>query len=91
MKQCVEQKATLKKCKHYMKESVVEQAVKTYFTDQIPQFSVSQQCEVQCGTRHDIADVVFHQLISDKRDRFVAIADCKPTPPQSYATGRACN
>ena len=29
-----------------MKEAVVEQEVKTYFTDRFSQFSVSQQCEV---------------------------------------------
>ena len=62
-----------------MKEAVVEQAVKTYFTDQFPQFCVLQQCEVQFGTRHGIADVVLHQLIGDERGMFVAIAECKPT------------
>ena len=46
-----------------MKEAVVEQEVKTYFTDRFPQFSVSQQCEVQFGTRHGIADVVTHHPI----------------------------
>ena len=50
-----------------MREAVVEQAVKTYFTDKFPQFSVSQQCEIQLGTRHGIADVVLHQPIQDGR------------------------
>ena len=63
-----------------MKEAVVEQAVKTYFTDRFPQFSVSQQCEVQFGTRHGIADVVLHQPIGNEQGRFVAIAECKVSP-----------
>ena len=46
-----------------MKEAVVEQEVKTYFTDRFPEFSVSQQCEVQFGARHGIADVVPHHPI----------------------------
>ncbi len=40
------------------KEAMVEQKVKTYFTDRFPDFSTSQQCGVQFGTRHGIADVV---------------------------------
>ena len=63
-----------------MKEAVVEQEVKTYFTDRFPQFSVSQQCEVQFGTRHGIADVVLHQSINNEQGRFVAIAECKVSP-----------
>ena len=63
-----------------MKEAVVEQEVKTYFTDRFPQFSVSRQCEVQFGTRHGIADVVLHQPIRDEQGRFVAIAECKKLP-----------
>ena len=63
-----------------MREAIVEQEVKTYFTDRFPQFSVSQQCEVQFGTRHGIADVVLHQPIKDEQGRFVAIAECKKWP-----------
>ena len=63
-----------------MKEAVVEQEVKTYFTDQFPQFAVSQQCEVQFGTRHGIADVVLHQSVRDEKGMFVAIAECKKWP-----------
>lgn len=63
-----------------MREAVVEQAVKTYFTDKFPQFSVSQQCEIQFGTRHGIADVVLHQSIKDEKGYFVAIAECKKWP-----------
>ena len=63
-----------------MKEAVVEQAVKTYFTDRFPDFSVSQQCEVQFGTRHGIADVVLHQPIQEEKGYFVAIAECKRWP-----------
>ena len=63
-----------------MREAVVEQAIKTYFTDKFPQFSVSQQCEIQFGTRHGIADVVLHQSIKDEKGYFVAIAECKKWP-----------
>ena len=63
-----------------MKEAIVEQAVKTYFTDRFPQFSVSQQCEVQFGVKHGIADVVLHQPIRDEKGYFVAIAECKKLP-----------
>ena len=63
-----------------MREAVVEQTVKTYFTDKFPQFSVSQQCEIQFGTRHGIADVVLHQSIKDEKGYFVAIAECKKWP-----------
>ena len=63
-----------------MKEAVVEQAVKTYFTDRFPQFSVSQQCEIQFGTRYGIADVVLHQETNNEQGRFVAIAECKTSP-----------
>ena len=73
-----------------MKEAIVEQAVTTYFTDQFPQFSVSQQCEVQFGTRHGIADVVLHQPIRDETGYFVAIAECKRLPlPILRAQARA--
>ena len=60
-----------------MREAIVEQAVKTYFTDRFPQFSVSQQRQVQFGTRHGIAGVILHQPIKDKPEHFVAIAECK--------------
>ena len=63
-----------------MSEALVEQAVKTYFTDRFPQFDVSQQCEVQFGTRHGIADVVLHQPIGGEQGQFVAIAECKTSP-----------
>ena len=63
-----------------MNEVVVEQAVQTYFTDRFPQYSVSQQCEVQFGTKQGIADVVLHQPIGDEQGRFVAIAECKKCP-----------
>ena len=73
-----------------MREAVVEQAVKTYFTDKFPQFSVSEQCEIQFGTRHGIADVVLHQPIQDGRGYFVAIAECKILPlPILRAQARA--
>ncbi|MCY3551275.1 MAG: type I restriction enzyme HsdR N-terminal domain-containing protein [Candidatus Poribacteria bacterium] len=73
-----------------MKEAIVEQAVKTYFADQFPQFSTAQQCEVQFGTRHGIADVVLHQPIRDERGYFVAIAECKRLPlPILRAQARA--
>ena len=49
-----------------MKEAVVEQNAKTYFTDRFRQFSVSQQCEVQFGTWHGIADVVTHHPIGSE-------------------------
>ena len=61
-----------------MTEAIVEQAVKTYFTDQFPQFSVSEQCAVSFGTQHrGIADVV---LYMDENGYFVAIAECKRWP-----------
>ena len=63
-----------------MKEAVVEQAAKTYFTDRFPQFDVSQQCDVQFGTRDGIADVVLHQPIGEEIGYFVAIAECKVFP-----------
>ena len=63
-----------------MTEAVVEQEVKTYFTDRFPQFDVSQQCEIQFGTRHGIADVVLHQPIGEEKGYFVAIAECKQSP-----------
>lgn len=63
-----------------MREAVVEQEVSRYFTDRFPQFSVSQQCEVQFGTRYGIADVVLHQPIRNEKGRFVAIAECKRLP-----------
>ena len=63
-----------------MREAVVEQEVSRYFTDRFPQFSVSQQCEVQFGTRHGIADVVLHEPIQNEQGRFVAIAECKRWP-----------
>ena len=63
-----------------MKEAVVEQAVKTYFVDRFTQFAVSEQCEVQFGTRHGIVDVVLHQPIKAEKGYFVAIAECKKWP-----------
>ena len=63
-----------------MKEAIVEQEVKRYFTDRFPNFSVSQQCEVQFGTKHGIADVVLHQPIGDEPGRFIAITECKTSP-----------
>ena len=73
-----------------MREAIVEQAVETYFTDQFPQFSTSQQCEVQFGTRHGIADVVLHQPVRDEKGYFVAIAECKASPlPIPRAQARA--
>ena len=63
-----------------MTEAIVEQEVRRYFTDRFPQFSVSQQCEVQFGTRRGIADVVLHQPIGDEKGRFIAIAECKRLP-----------
>ena len=64
-----------------MKEAVVEQEVKTYFTDRFPQFSVSQQCEIRFGSRKGgIADVVLHQPVDDENGYFVAIAECKKRP-----------
>ena len=63
-----------------MKEAVVEQKVKTYFSDRFPQFSVSQQCDVYFGTKGGIADVVLHQPIKDEKGYFVAIAECKKSP-----------
>lgn len=71
-----------------MREAIVEQAVKTYFTDRFPQFSTSQQCGVQFGTKQGIADVVLHQPIRDETGYFVAIAECKTLPlpiPQAQA------
>ena len=52
-----------------MKEAVVEQEVKNYFTDQFPSppFSVSQQQETQFGIRPGIVDVVIHQLIGEEK------------------------
>ncbi|MCY3742873.1 MAG: type I restriction enzyme HsdR N-terminal domain-containing protein [Candidatus Poribacteria bacterium] len=63
-----------------MSEALVEQEVKTYFTDRFPQFSVSQQCEVYFGTKGGIADIVLHQSIKDEKGYFVAIAECKKWP-----------
>lgn len=63
-----------------MRETVVEQEVSQYFTDRFQRFSVSQQCEVQFGTRHGIADVVLHEPIKNEQGRFVAIAECKRWP-----------
>ena len=63
-----------------MNEVVVEQEVKTYFTDRFPQFSVSQQVGVQFGTRHGIADVVLHQPIGQEQGQFIAIAEVKKWP-----------
>ncbi len=73
-----------------MREAIVERAVKNYFENQFPQFSTSQQCDVQFGTRHGIADVVLHQPIRDERGYFVAIAECKRLPlPIPRAQARA--
>ena len=63
-----------------MREAVVEQEVKTYFTDRFPQFSVSQQVGVQFGTKHGIADVVLHQPIGEEKGQFIAIAEVKRWP-----------
>ena len=63
-----------------MKETVVEQEAKTYFTDQFPQFEISQQCKIQFGTRHGIADVVLHQPTRNGQGYFIAIAECKTRP-----------
>ena len=49
-----------------MKETVVEQNAKTYFTDRFRHFSVSQQGEVQFGTRYGIADAVTHHPIGSE-------------------------
>ncbi len=73
-----------------MQEPKVEQAVKTYFTDKFPQFSIAQQCDVSFGTQHGIADVVLHQPIKDGKGYFVAIAECKKLPlPIPLAQARA--
>lgn len=52
-----------------MKEIIVEQEVKNYFTDRFasPSFFVSQQCDIQFGTRYGIADVVLHQPIGEEK------------------------
>lgn len=65
-----------------MKEAIVEQEVKNYFTDRFasPPFFVSQQCEIQFGTRYGIADVVLHRPIGEEKGYFVAIAECKKWP-----------
>lgn len=73
-----------------MREAIVEQAVTTYFNDQFPQFSTSQQCGVQFGVKQGIADVVLHQPIRDEIGYFVAIAECKTLPlPIPRAQARA--
>ena len=64
-----------------MKEAVVVQEIKTYFTDRFPQFSVSLECNVQFGRkRGGRADVVLHQPINDEQGRLVAIGECKRSP-----------
>ena len=63
-----------------MREAIVEQEARKYFTNRFPQFSVSQQCEVQFGTKFGIADIVLHQPIGNEEGRFVAIAECKRWP-----------
>lgn len=63
-----------------MNESMVKQAVETYFTDRFPQFSVSQECPVQFGTKNGIADVILHQPVKTEKGYFVAIAECKKLP-----------
>ena len=63
-----------------MNEAMVKQAVETYFTDRFPQFSVSQECPVQFGTKNGIADVVLHQPVKTEKGYFVAIAECKKLP-----------
>ena len=63
-----------------MKEAVVEQEVKTYFTDRFPQFSVYRQCEIHFGVKNGIADVVLHQPTRNGMGRFVAIAEVKRMP-----------
>ena len=73
-----------------MREAIVEQAVKTYFENQFPQFSTSQQCGVRFGVKHGIADVVLHQPIRNQIGYFVAIAECKRLPlPIPRAQARA--
>ena len=73
-----------------MTEARVEQAVKNYFTDNFPQFSIAQQCDIQFGTRHGIADVVLYQPIRAENGYFVAIAECKTFPlPIPRAQARA--
>ena len=68
---------------------MVEQKVKQYFTERFPQFSVSEECNVQFGTRTGgIADVVLHQSMGGQKGNFVAIAECKKLPlpiPQGQA------
>ena len=71
-----------------MKEAIVEQEVKTYFTNRFLNFSVSQQCKIQFGTKHGIADVVLHQPIKDEQGYFIAIAEDKKWP-LSILWGRA--
>ena len=64
-----------------MREKVVQQEVKTYFTDRFPQFSVSQERGLQFGTRKGgIADVVLHQPTRNGDGYYVAIAECKKWP-----------
>ena len=63
-----------------MREAIVEQEIRRYFTNRFPQFSVSQQYEVQFGTKFGIADIVLHQPVGKEGGRFVAIAECKRWP-----------
>ena len=63
-----------------MREAIVEQEVRRYFTNRFPKFSISQQCEIQFGTKFGIADIVLHQPIGNEEGRFVAIAECKRWP-----------
>ena len=63
-----------------MREAIIEQEARRYFTNRFPQFSVSQQCEIQFGTKFGIADIVLHQPIGREKGRFVAIAECKRWP-----------
>lgn len=64
-----------------MKETIVEQEVRRYFTDRFPQFSVSQQCEIRFSSRkRGITDIVLHQLVNGENGYFVAIAECKTRP-----------
>ena len=62
-----------------MREVFVDEAVKTYFANRFPQFSVLQRCEIQFGTRHGVADIVLHQPMGDEQGRFIAIVECKPS------------
>ena len=63
-----------------MREAIVKQEVRRYFTNRFPQFSVSEECSVQFGTKFGSADIVLHQPIGREGGRFIAIAECKRWP-----------